>query len=342
MNRLMDQLGTLVIVTVVTMLVWLYAEDANVVEYTDQSLRLQFVLPEGTEGVLSQEGATVKVDFNSSNGQYQQFLEQTRGEVITIQLPVDLQQSFDVIPLDIRDQLEQSVFRNLGINLTSVNPERIEVTFDKIIDHTMEIRIVSEPGPIKLAAQEFINADDRLLTLRLPASQARALENKFAIARIPQSTIADQEKGVSRPIRVPIELPAGVPRQAALPADIEVLATVANDRATINIDRLTIQLAYPPSINKRYIVEIDEASRFLTAFELEGPREQIELIKADPGAALVRASVWLNNEEVDKAAAEGGELTKAVEIIAPPGVVPVTVAERVTIRVTPREAPATP
>ena len=340
MKNLVNQIWTYVMVTIVTILVWLYAEDASIQEYTDQSLRLEFVLPDEVQGLLSQDGVSVVVDFNSSNGQYQQFLEKTRGEVISIQ-PFNLDKDISKVDLDIREQLEREVFRNLGINLTDVSPERIEVTFQKIVEYKLEVRLLPETGTIKLSAYEIPDPQDRIITIKLPAGQIESLKGKFATARIRIDDVVEKEKGVQHAFRVPIELPPGVPTQEGA-ADVNVLVTVANDRDTVNRDRLTIQLAYPPSINKRYLVEIDEASRFLTAFELQGPREQIELIKADPTTPLVRASVWLSNEEVDKAAAEGGELTKAVEIIAPPGVVPVSVPERVTIRVTPREAPATP
>lgn len=345
MKNLVNKLSTFVIVTIVTVLVWLYAEDANIQEYTDQSLRVQFVLPEATEGLITPAGpVTVRVDFNSSNGQYQQFLAQTRAQVIPIRLPFDTQADIDTIEVDMRDQLERDVFRNLGINLTAVTPPRLEVTFEKIVERTLEVRLLPDTDPIALSAFSIPTESDRLVTVRLPAGQAEQLTDAFAIARVRLRDVANLEKGEPKQLRIPIELPEGVPAQAASATDVTVIATVADDRATVTLDRLTIQLAYPPSINKRYIVEIDEdeAPRFLTSFELEGPREQIELIKAEGGSSLVRASVWLNNEEVDKAAAEGGELTKAVEIIAPPGVVPVSIPGRVTIRVTPREAPATP
>ena len=83
MKRALDILGTFSIVTIVTLLVWLYAEDANIREYTGEQVRVQFVLPAGSAGELS-PGApiTISVDFDSSNGIHQQFVEQTaRGHL---------------------------------------------------------------------------------------------------------------------------------------------------------------------------------------------------------------------------------------------------------------------
>lgn len=339
MKNLINQFGTYAIVTVVTVLVWLYAEDANIVEYTDQTLRLSFVVPNDTEGVLSREGVTVDVDFNSSNGQYQQFIEQTRGEVIPIQVPFNMEQDISTIELDIRDQLERNVFRNLGINLTAVTPDRVEVTLEKIVEVTLEVRLQQETGRIKLSSAQIPNEADRLVTVSLPASQARQIEGQPATARVTAADVAGLAKGEPRQLRVPIELPAGVPRRAASASDVDVIVTLADDRASVTIDRRPILLSYPPSINERYTVQIEESQRFITAFELEGPREQIEQIKADPASASVWASVRLTNEEADAAAAEDGELTKAVDIIAPPGVVLSSDVVRVTVQVTPKPTP---
>ena len=81
---------------------------------------------------------------------------------------------------------------------------------------------------------------------------------------------------------------------------------------------------------------------FRSSFELEGPREQIAQLKQDPASAAVWASVRLTNEEADAAAANGGELTKEVQVIAPPGVTLASDVVRVTIRVTPRGAAPNP
>ena len=81
MKQLLNHVGTFGIVTVVTFMVWLYAEDANVVEYTGQTVRLQFAVPEGSDGQITPATPiTIEIDFNSSNGQYQQFISETRGK----------------------------------------------------------------------------------------------------------------------------------------------------------------------------------------------------------------------------------------------------------------------
>lgn len=344
MKSLISQLSTFAIVTIVTVLVWLYAEDANINVYTDQTVRIEFQKPDDIAGVLRPDGPlTVILVFNGSNGQFQQFDNKIRGNVIPVELPIDPQMDINTIEVDIREQLEQQLFRDLGINLVSVSPEAVPVTFEKIVDLTLEVRLLTSTGSINLASAQIPNEADRLITVRLPASQAKRLSDGFAVARIRAADVASLPKGEPAQLRLPIQLPAGVPTQAASASDVGVVVTVADDRGTVTIDRRPILLSYPSSINERFTVQIPESERFITAFELEGPKQQIDRLKADPASSRVWASVRLTNAEVDEAAANGGELTKAVDIIAPPGVVLSSDVVRVTVRVTPRPTPpATP
>ncbi len=345
MKPLLNQLGTFGIVTVVTLLVWLYAEDANIQEYTGQTVRVQFVLPEGSDGIIGPaEPITIEVDFNGSNGQYQQFIQQTRGVVIPITPTFDLSKDQHAVDVELREQLEQyEGLSELGINLTRVSPERERVTFEKYVELTLDVRIVQETGGIRLSSATIEKEEQRRVTLRkIPASEAAQFAGVNAVARVREQDVADIAKGDSKEFDVEIEFPARLREWAPPGRDVQVLVTVANDRDTVTIDRRPILLSYPSSINERYIVEVEEAARFITSFKLEGPREQIAQLKQDPASAVVWASVRLTNEEADAAATNGGELTKAVEIIAPPGVTLASDVVRVTIRVTPRGAAPNP
>ncbi len=343
MKQLLNKLGTLVIVTVVTMLVWLYAEDANIVEYTNQTVRVQFVLPPGIDALVRPgEPISVEVDFNCSNGQYQQFISATRGKVIDITLPFKPDEDLQTLSVAMREQLERYVFGDLGINVTRVGEEQREVTFEKIVDVSLDVRIVQDTGSIKLSSAQIPNEAERRVTMRLPASQAQRLVGAIAIARVAEEDVEGVGKGESKQFRVPVELPAWLSDLPALTADVGVVVTVANDRDKVTIDGLPILLSYPSSINERYIVAIDEATRIINALTLDGPRDTIAQLKADPKSPLLWATVKLTNQEADAAAASGGELTKQVEIITPSGVVVVSDVVRVTIRVTPRVVPPAP
>lgn len=344
MKRFASQLGTVLTVSIVTLLVWLYAEDANIESYTEQAVRVQFVLPDDVDGLVSpSDPLTILVDFDGSNGQFQQF-DEARAEVIEVVLPIDQTLDQQTIDIDLRDQIEQADGLNeLGINVISLSPERAEVTFEKILDVKLDVKIRQRTTTTKLASATFTDPEQQpRVTLQMPASQASLLSNIDAIAWINEEDVANLDKGTQKQITVGLELPGSLD---TLPRDIstvDLLVTVADDRDTVQIDRRPILLSYPPSINERYIIELEEADRFITAFELEGPREQIALLKADPTNKEVWASVRLSNEEAGGAATHDGTVSKAVEIVAPEGVTLSSDVVRVTIKVTPRETPPTP
>lgn len=345
MKNLLSQAGTLLIVTVVALLVWLYAEDANVNTYAQQAVRVQFVLPPGADGVITpSEPITVRVDFDGSNGQYQQF-DEARDEIFSIALPIDQTLDLQSVDIDIRSQIEQAErLAELGINLTEVSPERVSVTFEKFVEVSLPIRIVQDTGSIKLASATFTEAEQQpRVRVTLLAGQAQALGDAVAIARIDEELVAGLDKGISQQLNgVQLIVPDAIANLPRSISSVDLLVTVADDRDTVQIDRRPILLSYPPSINERYIVELEESDRFITAFELEGPRDQIALLKQDSASKDVWATVRLSNEEADAAVADGGVISKAVDIIAPRGVVLASEIVRVSIRVVPRESPTTP
>lgn len=342
MKNVIKQAGTLLIVTAVALLVWLYAEDANVNTYAQQSVRVQFVLPSGAEGLIDpSEPITVLVDFDGSNGQYQQF-DQARDEVFRVTLPVDQSLDLQTMDIDVRGEIEQAErLAELGINVKQVVPERVSVTFEKYVDVQLPIRIVQDTGSIKLAAATFTESEQApRVRVTMLASTALQMQDAVAIALIDEDAVASLDKGISQQLNgVPLILPDAIANLPRSISSVDLLVTVANDRDTVQIDRRTILLSYPPSINERYIIELEESDRFITAFELEGPRDQIALLKADPTSKDVWASVRLSNEEADAAVANDGQISKSVDIIAPRGVVLASEIVRVSIRVIPRETP---
>ncbi|MEM9345335.1 MAG: hypothetical protein AAGB26_01835 [Planctomycetota bacterium] len=345
MKNIASQLGTFLIVTVVTLLVWLYAEDANVQSYTQQAVRIEFVLPEGVEGLITpSEPITVLVDFDGSNGQFQQF-DDVRDEVIKVELPINLTEDMQEIPIDLRSEIEQADrLKQLGINVTSVSPEREAVTFERVLDVTLDVKIRQRTGSIKLAAATFTEPEQppRITFRKVPASQATQLSNAFATAWINEQDVATLDKGTPHQMTVSLELPDELDGLQRSISTVDLLVTVADDRDTVKIDRRPILLSYPPSINERYIIELEESDRFVTAFELEGPRDQIVQIKDDPATKDVWATVRFDNEEADAAVASGGVISKAVTINAPDGVVLASEVVRINIKVTSRETPAAP
>lgn len=347
MKSLLSQLGTFVTVTAIALLVWLYAEDANVQSYTQQAVRVQFIAPAGSEGLITPaEPITVMLDFDGSNGQFQQFIG-VSDQVIKIELPIDPTLDRQELNIDLRDEIEQSpLLKQLGINVTSVTDDITTVIFEKYVEMTLDVSIRQRTGPINLADVTFseAGAPPRVTLKQVPAGLANRIGNIRALAWINEEDVASLEKGVQQQITVDLEFPGALASMERDISEVGLLVTVADDRDTVQIGRRTILLSYPPSINKRFIVEIEESDRVIPAMKLEGPRDQIALIKADPASKDVWASVRLTIEEVEAAPDNDGVIDKAVDIIAPEGVVPTSDSEvlRVKIKVTPRETPETP
>lgn len=344
MKNLLSQLGTFGIVTVVTILVWLYAEDANIEAYTDQPVQLQFIVPEGNLGLMTPSGPiTVQVDFDASNGQQQQLAEVIGEGPKQLPLPLTMETDFEEREVDLRQLLEENIFRDLGVNITGVRPAAVTVGFEKLISVAVPIEGIEVEGEVLLAEPPRLAESDlsSVLISNLPAGRRPELEDVSAKIVLRAEDLARLELGVEAVVPAAVVLSDRIDGVAPSRGTVDVIVRRANDRGTVTIDRRPILLSYPSSINERYIVSIDEAARFITSFELEGPRAQIDMLKQDPSTGSVWASVRLTNEEADAAVANGGEISKQVDIQAPDGVSLSSDVVRVTVKVAARDTSGT-
>lgn len=342
MKKVVNQVWTLGIVTAVTLLVWLYAEDANIEEYTEQSVRVQFVIPQGVNGLAGPTvPITLQVDFNGSNGQYQQFANLTRDGAIEVPMPLTFKEEFETKNVNTLQLLEERLLRDLGINITAVRPVTVPVRFERYVDVPIKLAPI-QSGGLGLAEPPQIVNNIRQVTVNVLAGRKIELAGAIATLDLRKADLAGLPKGEPRQIRLPVILPESMAGLTPKPATVDLIVTLADDRGRVVIDSLPILLSNPASINENYIVTIERTDRILTNIELEGPRAVIEQIKADPTPPRLWATIRLTNDEAGAAADGDGVLSKKVDIIAPAGVTATSDVKLVTVRVTRRETPVTP
>lgn len=332
MKKVLDSIGTLFLVLIVSVLVWLYAEDANIKQYTNYAVSIEFQPPTDRDILVEPNGARAIISFSGSNGQFQQLQERIRDRSLIYQLRFNPNDPTPEVQVDLRQLIEDQLLQELGINLTEVEPRTVTVRGEDL--ETVSVSILLDTGPVQVARKSEVTPAE--VTFTVPHRVAQQLRDAKVVARLTEQNIAQLIPGQDVSLQVPLQPLAQARGASPSIASVNVVIRQADNLARLTVDRRAVLLSYPPSLNPRFVLELDEASRFVTNLELEGPRDQIEAIRQAAGNELVWATVRLTNDEVESAADNGGTIVKTVDIVAPTGVRLVSEPLRVTVRVQPR------
>ena len=350
MKKLLNQAWTLGMVTVITLLVWLYAEDANVKPYNNQRVLIRF-LPTGEGEVLVEpEGTAVFANLSGSNGQFQQFDRQF-GDHTEIEIPVAISpgQSNALVKVDLRKELEDGVLAGLGLNLTGLTGldnetiNTIDVALQEVTQVALKVRV--DLGDIQLAREAEASIDE--VTVYLPTTRiTESLINTPATLDLTRADLSNVPRGVDSRLALPLsfpdfgDLPPGFDyRPSATEATVTFRRVIESE--TLTIERLHVKLVGPASLGNRYVVQIPAEHQFLSQLEVAGPPSQIALLQENLASPNILATVELTNAEADAAAAGDGTVTKPVLVlISLPGVELTSEPPRIPIEVRLRDAEA--
>ncbi|MFI4859216.1 MAG: hypothetical protein ACIAXF_00905 [Phycisphaerales bacterium JB063] len=344
MKKLLSQAWTIIMVTAIAMLVWLYAEDANVKTYNNERVVIKFVPTGEGEMLIEPKAADILVTLTGSNGQFQQF-RKAIGDQRVVEIPVALSpgETSETRSIDLRHELESSqALEDLGLNLTSLTQETIDVTVQSIRPHPFPVHINTEG--LKLAREVECPVEE--VTFRLPASMLTPeLLRSPAVINLADQDLSDIEPGTDTRLTLPITPPFDT---ADLPEGFETRPSATNatvtfrlvvESETFTIDRLIVKLTAPAIVGDRYVIRIAEEDLVLSNIQVQGPPAQIARLKEAGGTSNILATVDLTNAEADEAAAGSGVLTKPVLVLINlPGVRLVSEPPRIPVQVRLREA----
>jgi len=346
MKKLLNHAWTVVMVTVITLLVWLYAEDANVKTYNNERVFVRFVAPDDGEMIIDPPGATVLVSLTGSNGQFQQFQRRVDDKkVIEVPVPISPGQRSAAVSIDMGKELEEALLTNLGLNLTEMDPDIIEVAVQRIEEVPIKVHVITEGLSLATPAEASIEE----VVMRLPADRVAEAAGATAFIDLTAADLSAIEPGTPSRLTLPIILPEliGLPegfetRPSATEAVVNFRMVV--DREPYTIERLHVKLTGPASVGDRYAITIPAEYQFLNNLEVQGPPESIARLRENPGSPNILATIELTNAEADEAAAGDGVVTKPVLLfINLPGVQLMSEPPRVPVEVRAREAePETP
>ena len=338
---------TSLVVSLVTVLIWLFAEGESLISRTSRAE----VAVSGEPG--SDRVAWVIEGQANWRGRVDVTLEGSTGAIDAIDevflRPIVIKPGMAGVPstpgehaLSLLDVLrEHPSLRGRGVSIVRCDPETVRIGVDELTRIEVPVQVLT-PGVLVEGA-----ATSKPARVEIRAPKA-LLENAdraylFATAEVDQSRASALAPGRSETLaQIPVRAPTWMRSNAFVsvePAQVDVTLMLRSRTAELTIASVPVALMIAPIEVNNWLVDVPAEDRVLKDVRLIGPSEAIEQVRRDE--RRVRAVVALSFEELER-----GIPGKDAEITGLPAGVEARVEDRfvrLTItRRTPASASVTP
>lgn len=311
---------TVLLVSVVTLLVWLLAESRTVgTQMAEISLRIEsgtapemvvrpavgFPLPESVQVNLSGSAAGLDQARRSLEGRVQ------------LRLGLEIPATVGIHEIDLREVLRTSeVLTEAGVGIVEVNPNRVYVEVDELALASLPVRAI-EPDGVLFESGGTPRANPAVLRVRGPASVLARLEGREGLVRLEAETVDTLRPGVLERIgQLRVEIPEDPDRWGAVfdPEYVDVELTLRSRTQSYTLGPMPVQVQLAPGEIGRWRVTLEPGQQDLVGIEVTGPSNQIDRLRS--GELVPTAVIALTFDELER----GIESKRAQISGLPPGV----------------------
>jgi len=318
MNKgdLLETLETALVVTVITVLIWLYAE-GETIQLVTKTVDIEFVAPNATMAIeLNGKPADARVKevdisyqvSRSNRSKVEQFLREQQA--IKIEVRTNGEGGSEQI-IDLKDDLSASPLAEMGAYIQSTDPPTATVRLIELRTVTLPIEPLlgelelSEEAPTFSPAQVELTLPKDLADL----AQAKGLSLNALMNELDASRFEEDTQNV-RKVRL------GLPPELASPharfnPNTEVTFVVLKRTHEITLDRVQVRVSISDAWTGKRQITID-TQQFIEV-QLKGPAEVIDRI--DETNELVWATLKLNSDDLTE-----GDHQAPLNILVPEGV----------------------
>lgn len=306
LGKLWASFKTFMLVTLVTVMVWVFAESETL---RTQELTAQLIfepLPDGDSALLTGpnrggrtmavtlvvEGPAAKIE--RAEQRFRTPIILTPGEGVMPRTTGE--HSLDLLAV-LRAEPEVDV---LGVSVQRVEPEITGLYLDELVTRELPVETIVPDAelavlPVPRPATVRITLPARQAA-RLPAGLvAQAVLDRATVARLAPGS-AETVPGVA--VRLPVVEGVDPDRIVTNPASVDVQLTVRTRTVEVVIPRVAVQLRIAPAELERFDVTIPAEDRFLTDVRVSGPADLVQQVQT--GAIPVAAVVVLTLEDLER------------------------------------------
>ncbi len=328
-----EKIETYIMVTAITMLVWLYAE-AETVKLQPMSMEVAFSTP-STHFIVDPAPPMerISVNFRCTSGQLENIQQLKDRGPLKIELEPESRDR-QTIAVDLRTRLSSlHDIERYAVTVESTTPDKIAVEVEGLVTKDqMPIRI--DAGNVTLPEEP--KAEPPVVTVIMPASIAAALPtDTLLMARLDEKQLNALEPGPHE-FPVPVVLPPVLHDKHVRvePARVTVTFTITSRTSELTY-RAPLFILGPPADLAEY--EVIPTERFVS-INLIGPPDTMEQIESGQLREQVYAELRVPREKLDDAAASGDETDHSATFRLPPGVRASPPQQLVTFKVDRRAA----
>ncbi len=341
---------TVLLVTVVTILIWVFAESETLQpdEITTQlvlsasptanrALALVGATVAGENGLVSATDRTVTIYLEGSAAAVDRVKSAIEREplAITPDLPAFKERSgeFDA-PL--REVLRTHPrLAGSGVTIQRVEPETVRVVVDELVTRRMRVEAFLADGQFDGLPEVRPAEVDVVLNKTAADSLAEDVKATANIDAATSARVQPGRKETLNAVRVRIAEPAARPIFLQVrPQTVDISFGVRPRSREMLIANMPVALRISPAEINRWIVEVPEQDRFLADVVISGPADLVRQL--EERATPIVAAVPLSFEELERAITQKDAVFPDV-----PAGLKVDVANRIVrLKITPRPEPA--
>jgi len=329
------RLGSVVTVTAVALLLWLWAA-GRTTEIATITVQARFVSGDPAR-VAVRPGTPFTVDLRlrGSRRDLDEAASRLGGTVL------ELRSGSPGIPaapgdhvIDLATALGRGdELRRFAATVDSVNPASAAVEIVELV--SVEAAVTPDLPGVRLAGAAAVEPER--VTVRLPATLLRRLDGPPRIeAFLPPSQSEALVAGRRQSIEVPLRLPESLEAEAGLvalePDRARLLFTIADRSRTATLPLVPVQVAGPPEDLDAFIVTLADGSEFLRDVAVRGRADLVRDLEEGRARALAfihlsaddlakkvsrkRVSLWMLPEGVTVTGVAGSEDTApAIDLV---------------------------
>lgn len=340
----LGHLRTFIIVTLITVMVWLLAESRMVRSRTIEAqivltraqeaggvslvVRQSTDLPQMRTATISIEGSTAGID------RFARLLSNR----IELRVGREIPPRPGVYTIDLRTVLRQSTELSVhGLTITEVGPEKLVIEVDELKTREFPIRVVMPKGVLTDGAPRV---EPPLVKVQAPSGVLDKVTALDASVGLSAAEVGQLTPGRLETIPGAVVEIEGLDRDGWAtriePAQVDVLLTLKTVTLNYVLGRLPVQVLVAPGEIGDWHVQISEADKDLVGVEVSGSAEAIAQLRS--GAVVPRAFVTLTFEDLER-----GVRSKPAQIMGlPTGCRVVSPETTIGLEITRANEPATP
>lgn len=295
------------LVTLITALIWLYAEGRNVQTYSPASpVPVRVQLPGDDLVVMEQRPERFSMQFRGAQSELDR-VRRALGSGMTLELTQMEPGEFSVV---MSEHLpEADPIAGLSVNVTTVDPPMMQLKVDRLV--TREIELAFTPREVQLAGDSLAIEPERV-SVTIPESRLDDLgdaeqrqlqvEPSVPLRLLP----AGQQQTVRGRVQLPPEL-ADDPHVEVDPQEVQLTFTIDTRDDSVTLPSVPVWVTAPPSDLENYEIRLDEESRVLRDVQVSGPSDLVQRVR--DGSLRVVATLWLSSDDLARAVDDSATAT---------------------------------